>query len=232
MRPPGVRDLALALAIGTAAVLAAAGAAASARPGPRPPDDVVVRFPAGGAGNPGRVEFSHVRHFGALAEKRCAACHSPEMGLLTSPSYASRTADPALDPHGPKSLGRYCATCHDGSTRLSQTGALAGRADTAVFTAARTGDAGSCLRCHAPRDHGADFTARHGDVAERSGGQACLGCHAQDWRPRDRQAQAALLAAERTLAAKPDDPAAALVVGPNNTCVYCHRTDRKWLERD
>lgn len=198
----------------------------------RSPDDVVVRFPVRVPGDPGRVEFSHVRHFGALARKDCSTCHSPEMGLVTSPAYASRAPDPAREPHAPSSLGRFCATCHNGTTRLAQVGALAGRADAAVFTAARTGDDRSCQRCHAPPDHGADFTARHDDLAERTGGQACLGCHAEDWRPRDRQAQADLLAAERRLVADPDDPAAARTVGPDNFCVYCHRTDGEWRERD
>lgn len=229
------RDLATALAIAALAALVAAGAASAsgrgARPAP-PPDDVVVRFPVAGTASPGRVEFSHVRHFGALGEKACTTCHSPEMGLLRSPDYASRAADPATEAHAPASLGRYCATCHNGTTRLSQVGRLTGRPDSPIFTTARTGLLRDCERCHAPRDHGADFTRRHGDVAERTGGRACLACHTQDWRPRDRQAQADLLAAERALAANPDDAAAALVVGPNNVCVYCHRADRKWLERD
>jgi hypothetical protein len=38
----------------------------------------------------------------------------------------------------------------------------------------------------------------------------------------------ALLAAERALARNPDDPTAALAVGPNNFCVSCHRTDDEW----
>lgn len=198
----------------------------------RPADDEITRYPARGPDNPGRVEFSHLRHFNALGEKACSTCHSPEMGLLTSPTYASRSTDPALEPHGPKSLGRYCATCHNGTTRFSQVGSLVGRPDMPVFTAAKTGDPRSCQRCHAPADHGADFTAAHGERAERSGGRPCLACHAQDWRPRDRQALADLLAAERTLLANPDDPNAAKVVGPNNFCIYCHRTDAEWREAE
>lgn len=199
----------------------------------RPPaDDQIIRFPAKGSENPGRSEFSHLRHFNALGEKQCKTCHSPEMGLLTSPSYASHASDPALEPHGPKSLGRYCGTCHNGTTRLGQVGALAGRPDAPIFTAARTGDPRSCERCHAPADHGNDFTARHGDIAEHRGARACLACHAQAWGPADRRLHTDLLAAERILKANPDDPKAALAVGPNNFCVYCHRRDTEWREGD
>jgi nitrate/TMAO reductase-like tetraheme cytochrome c subunit len=182
--------------------------------------------------NPGRSAFSHLRHFNALGEKQCKTCHSPEMGLITSPSYASRVSDPALEPHGPKSLGRFCGSCHNGTTRLSQVGALRGRPDAPVFPTAKTGDPASCQRCHAPRDHGADFTAAHGHITERRGPRSCFACHAHAWGPADRQLQAELLAAERTLKANPDDPKAALAVGPNNFCVYCHRTDSEWREGD
>ncbi|HEX7124802.1 MAG TPA: cytochrome c3 family protein [Thermodesulfobacteriota bacterium] len=236
--PVALATLLVAALLGLGAVAAAArdreaewGRVGRGRPAP-PADDVVVDFPARDAENPGRVAFSHVRHFGALGEKACTTCHSPEMGLLTSPAYASRAADPALEPHAPASLGRYCATCHNGTTRLSQVGVLAGRVDRPIFTAARGGSLASCQRCHAPSDHGADFTRRHEDVAERVGAQACAGCHRQDWGTRDRQAQTALLAAERALAANPEDAVAARVVGPDNFCVYCHRADGKWLERD
>lgn len=199
----------------------------------RPPaDDQILRFPAKGPENPGRSEFSHLRHFNALGEKQCQTCHSPEMGLLTSPSYASRTSDPALEPHGQKSLGRYCATCHNGTTRLSQVGALDGRRDSPIFNAAKTGDPKSCQRCHAPADHGPDFTPTHGDIAEHRGAQPCLTCHAQAWGPADRQRHVALLAAEQTLKANPDDPKTALAVGPNNFCVYCHRRDAEWRGED
>lgn len=193
-----------------------------------PADDEVVRFPVKAKDNPGRSEFSHLRHFNALGEKQCKTCHSPQMGLLTSPVYASRAVDPALEAHGPRSLGRYCATCHNGATRLAQVGALRGRKDQPIFTATKTGDTASCERCHAPSDHGADFTPAHGDIAEKSRGRRCFACHAGDWGPSDRQGLADFLAAEKALGANPDDPKAALVVGPNNFCVYCHRIDTEW----
>jgi Cytochrome c7 and related cytochrome c len=195
----------------------------------RPPaDDQIIRFSVKGPENPGRSEFSHLRHFNALGDKQCKTCHSPEMGLLTSPSYASRAADPAWEPHGPKSLGRYCATCHNGTTRLSQVGTPGGRPNAPIFTAAKTGDPKSCQRCHAPADHGADFTPAHGDIVEKTGERACLACHSQDWGARDRRLHSELLAAEKVLGVNPDDPKAALAVGPNNFCVYCHRTDSEW----
>ena len=199
----------------------------------RPPaDDQIIRFPVKGPENPGRSQFSHLRHFNALGVKQCKTCHSPEMGLLTTPSYASRTSDPSLEPHGPKSLGRYCGTCHNGMTRVGQVGTLGGRRDAAIFATAKSGDPRSCQRCHVPPDHGRDFASAHGDIAERRGIASCLACHAQAWGPTDRQLQRALLAAEQTLKANPDDPKAALVVGPNNFCVYCHRRDSEWQGED
>jgi hypothetical protein len=74
-------------------------------------------------------------------------------------------------------------------------------------------------------DHGANFTAQHGDVVEKIGRKPCLPCHAQDWGRRDRQALTELLTAN------PSDIPAAHVIGPNNFCVYCHRTDTEWLEQ-
>jgi hypothetical protein len=119
----------------------------------------------------------------------------------------------------------------DGVTQLSQVGTLHGRRDILIFTAFKTADAGVCQRCHAPADHGRDFSNTHGDVAHKQGRQACLGCHAQDWRSRDRKMQRDLLAAEQTLRTNADDERASRVVGANNFCVYCHRADPEWLER-
>lgn len=198
------------------------------KPQRRPADDQVIQYPAKGQGNPGRAEFSHVRHFNALGAKQCKTCHSPEMGLTASPSRAGRAAPSALDPHAPQSIGHFCANCHDGTRRLSQSGILGGRADRVVFTSLRTADPRSCQRCHAPADHGRDFTAAHGDVAEHSGGKPCLGCHSQPWSARDQALHADFLAAEKTLKTNPDDPKAALVIGSENFCVSCHRADGKW----
>lgn len=198
------------------------------KPQRRPADDHVIQYPAKGPGNPGRAEFSHVRHFSALGAKQCTTCHSPEMGLTANASRAGGTAPSAVDPHAPQSIGRFCANCHDGTRRLSQAGILGGRADRVMFTTLRTPDPRSCQRCHAPADHGRDFTAAHGDVAEHSSGKPCLGCHLQSWSARDQALHADFLAAEKTLRTNPDDPRAALVVGSENFCVTCHRTDAEW----
>jgi hypothetical protein len=195
----------------------------------RPPaDDQVVRFPAKDPRSPGRVEFSHLRHFNALADKQCTTCHSPEMKLVTDAPRERAAATAAAEPHGPASIGRFCASCHDGAAPRPGAAARAGRADAAVFTTATTADPASCQRCHAPADHGRDFTPLHGDLAEDGRGAACASCHRQDWTAADRRRQADLLAAERTLRANPDDGRAVLAVGPNNFCVHCHRTDSEW----
>jgi hypothetical protein len=148
------------------------------------------------------------------------------MGLLSG-THASR-APGGRDPHAPASRGRFCTSCHDGATRIAQVGTLAGRTDAAIFPATRTGDPASCARCHVPTDHGRDFTPVHGELAEHGEGTACSACHRRDWAPGDQQRQATLLEAERILQKNPDDPGAALAVGPNNFCVSCHRTDAKW----
>ena len=198
------------------------------KPQRRPAGDQLIRYEVKGQGNPGRVEFSHLRHFDAVGAKECKACHSPEMGLTATPGRPGANAASALDPHGPQSTGRFCVNCHDGTTRSSQVGTPGARVARVVFTGLKTADSRTCQRCHAPADHGRDFTAAHGDVAEHSGGKPCLGCHVQSWGVRDQGLHASFLAAEKTLKANPDDPKAALVVGSENFCVYCHRTDGKW----
>ena len=198
------------------------------KPQRRPAEDQLVRYSAARAENPGRVEFSHLRHFDALGEKRCTTCHSSEMGLAMNPTHASRAADPTLEPHGPRSAGRFCTNCHNGTTSISQVSATRREPGPGIFTSLKTRDPEACRRCHAPADHGRDFTSVHGETAERAGSRPCLTCHVQDWSARDRQRHAGFLAAEQTLKANPDDPTAALAVGPNNFCVYCHRRDTKW----
>lgn len=193
-----------------------------------PAEDHVIRFPAKQQEHPGRTEFSHFRHFNALGQKECKTCHSQEMGLGISSTYASRVADPALESHAQTSLGRFCTACHNGTKRLADVGVLRQRIDVPIFTAAKTGDSRSCERCHAPADHREDFTSRHANVAERSGVRACGPCHATDWSARDQQQHASLQAAERTLNSNADDARAAVAVGANNFCVYCHRTDNEW----
>jgi c(7)-type cytochrome triheme protein len=204
------------------------GARVKVKPQRPAANDEVIRYAPADPANPGRVEFSHLRHVNALGEKRCAACHSPEMKLRAPGGPPPRAAASSAEPHAPTSRGRFCASCHDGKTAVSAAGQRGGGPDFTVFTTAKTSDPRSCERCHAPRDHGRDFTPAHGEVAEHGGQRGCVACHRQNWAPEDRQRQAALLAAERTLAVNPDDPEAALVVGPNNFCVSCHRTDDEW----
>jgi hypothetical protein len=134
----------------------------------------------------------------------------------------------STEPHAPASRAQFCATCHDGKTSASGVGQRGARTDVPIFTTEKTRDAGSCQRCHAPDDHRRDFTSAHGDVAEHGGQRQCAACHRQDWTPEAQRQHVALLAAERALARNPDDPTAALVVGPNNFCVTCHRTDDEW----
>ena len=190
-----------------------------------PLDDRVSQFTA--LGQPGRVGFSHLRHFNALGEARCKACHAEE-GQLASRPVLDPTVDPRNEPHTPTSLGRFCARCHDGSSRLSQVGVLHYRSDMAIFTAFTTATPMSCRRCHVPREHGEDFTLRHGSLVQQGGNTACLTCHRQDWGPEDRQALKAFLAAEQPILTPPEGEPSSFVVGPNNFCLYCHRTDTAW----
>jgi hypothetical protein len=150
------------------------------------------------------------------------------MKLVTDTPRAPTAVTAALDPHGPASVGRFCASCHNGGLSPAHMSPRAGGKDAAIFTTATTSNPASCQRCHAPADHGRDFTPMHGDLAEHGRGTACASCHRQDWTAADRQRQAELLAAERALKAHPDDSRAALAVGPNNFCVHCHRADAKW----
>jgi hypothetical protein len=185
------------------------------------PQDIEVRLTGG---NAGRVTFSHERHFGALAGKNCAVCHAEALGLgqtVARKSFALRLTD---EPHGEKSLGRFCENCHRDSLPPAKTPA---------FSAFGQKGANTCAHCHAPDDHGEDFTRRHGDRAEHGAGK-CAKCHRgatsisaaeldQARRYRD---------AQETLRENPDDKTAFAAVLPNNFCAYCHATDRKAWRRE
>lgn len=161
-----------------------------------------------------RVVFSHERHFGALAAKDCAVCHAESKQLVTVGPRPSVASNPQFEPHGATSRGRFCASCHDGKVNFSALG--------------RTGDA-LCARCHAPEDHGADFTKRHGDMAEHGGGARCEQCHrgARSISPVELQQAGDFFKAQASLAQDPQDKAAFQKTLPNNFCAYCHTHDRE-----
>ncbi len=195
----------------------------------RPPLDIEKTFYPEEAS---RVVFSHERHFAALGAKAptCETCHATLDEQKTWPSLAPSAT---LEPHGETSQGRFCATCHDGKTRISEIEGARPPVDAVVFTAfGRAGDR-SCQRCHAPRDHGRDYTDRHGDAAEHGGDRACGDCHrgaAAITPPEIAQAKA-FFEAQMRLLANPEDDAAFNVTLPNNFCAYCHGLDLKaWYD--
>lgn len=195
----------------------------------RPPLDLTKTFEPADAS---RVTFSHERHFAALGAKAttCETCHRT---LDEQKTWESLTRDPTLEPHGETSLGRFCASCHDGKTEIAAIeGANPPKSDV-VFTAfGRTGDP-SCNRCHAPKDHGQDFTDRHGDIVERSGRRSCADCHrgALGIAPAEIDQARAFYHAQMRLLQNPEDEAAFNVTLPNNFCAYCHGTDLKaWYD--
>ncbi|GAB5602515.1 hypothetical protein FJNA_10400 [Thermus sp. FJN-A] len=194
----------------------------------QPPQDLVRAFAPRDAG---RVVFSHERHFAALGAKgaTCQTCHEV---LDENRTWRSLAPSKALEPHGPRSLGRFCATCHDGRTRASAIPASRPPVDVPVFSAlGRPGDP-TCAQCHAPRDHGRDFTPFHGEVAER-GSRRCALCHrgAQSVTPQELAQVRAFQAAQLALIRNPEDEGAFNRVLPNNFCAYCHGLDGKvWGE--
>ncbi len=189
----------------------------------RPPADIVKTFTPKGAS---RVVFSHERHFAALGAKApaCATCHRT---LKPEKVWPSRKRP---DPHGPKSLGRFCATCHDGKTRAAKIPGAKPPIDVVVFSAFGPKGAKRCRRCHVPRDHGRDFTPGHSERAE-GGALGCAGCH----RGADRVARGQIdqartfFQAQMKLRKNPEDAKAFGVTLPNSFCAYCHGVDlRAW----
>lgn len=191
----------------------------------QPPQDLVRTFQPQGMG---RVVFSHERHFGFLGAKgtSCETCHA---SLDKGKAWPSTAPNPSLEPHGPTSLGRFCATCHDGKRLVQQIPGSRSPIRGPVFTALGKKGAASCNLCHTPRDHGQDFTQGHGEVAERLGGQACASCH----RGADQIGAAALALArafqeaQLALIRNPDDSQAFNQILPANFCAYCHGLDGK-----
>ncbi len=193
----------------------------------RPPMDITKTFTPKDAS---RVVFSHERHFAALGAKG-AACETCHKTLDAQKSWPSRAPNPALEPHGEKSLGRFCATCHDGKTRASNVKGAHPPVDVRIFsTFGAKGDRG-CQRCHVPKDHGADFTSRHGDAAEGGGRLRCATCHrgARAIAPQEIKQVRKFFDAQIQLLKNPENDAAFNMTLPNNFCAYCHSVDlRAW----
>ncbi|WP_114312309.1 cytochrome c3 family protein [Thermus caldifontis] len=180
-----------------------------------------------------RVVFSHERHFAALGAKgsSCETCHN---ALDENKTWRSLAPSPALEPHGATSLGRFCATCHDGKTRPSKIQGSQSPLKDPLFTAfGRKGDA-SCGQCHAPKDHGQNFTSGHGDRAEHGGARECAACHrgALGISPGEIAQVQAFQRAQLALIRNPEDERAFNAVLPPNFCAYCHGLDGKAWNRE
>lgn len=196
----------------------------------QPPQDLAKTFLPREAS---RVVFSHERHFALLGAKgsTCETCHN---SLDENKTWRSLAPSPALEPHGPTSLGRFCATCHDGRTRPQAAAGAKPPIQEPIFTAfGRKGDK-ACGACHAPRDHGPDFTQEHGDVAEKGGNRSCATCHrgVLGITPAEMQQVRAFQAAQLALIRNPEDEKAFNQVLPPNFCAYCHGLDGKAWKDD
>lgn len=185
----------------------------------RPPQDLLVKFPP--TNGLTRVEFSHERHFGALGVKNCKVCHHD---LGTGLPLRSWAASPDLEPHGARSRGRFCATCHHANFTANQIIGVQPPGNITLFTALGHRGDPTCNRCHAPADHGADYTGSHGDRAEHGAANQCSTCHrnAGAITAADRAQKGAYRTAQLTLHKNPADTAAFQKVLPNSFCTYCH----------
>jgi len=197
----------------------------------QPPQDLVKTFHPQGAG---RVVFSHERHFAALGAKgaTCETCHAQ---LDPGKTWKSLAPTPLQEPHKPASLGRFCATCHDGRTRPQSLPGSQSPLKGAIFPAFGPKGAASCAQCHAPKDHGPDFTQGHGEVAEHGGSRTCQTCHrgADRLAPAERLQVQAFQEAQLRLIQNPEDEKAFNQVLPPNFCAYCHGLDgRAWKRGD
>lgn len=189
----------------------------------QPPQDLVRVFLPKGEG---RVVFSHERHFALLGAKgsTCETCHT---ALDENKTWKSLAPSPGLEAHATTSLGRFCATCHDGRTRPNALPGSQSSLKNPIFPAFGSKGEKTCNQCHAPKDHGSDFTAGHGDLAEGNA-QRCATCHrgAQGISPQERAMTLAFQKAQMALIRNPDDEAAFNRVLPANFCAYCHGLDK------
>ncbi len=188
----------------------------------RPPSDIEKRwFPK----NAGRVSFSHERHFGMIGSKNCLTCHADEKGMGSTDARPSLAAVPQLEPHGEHSLGRFCASCHNGVQQAASIEGAKPTQNVTIFSATgKTGDA-SCSHCHVPASHGSDFVPSH-KVFASSNVQQCSACHRGNQEiSRKLFGQAKeFVAAQQQLLKNPDDTAAFSHTLPNQFCTYCHIT--------
>lgn len=191
----------------------------------RPPQDIEKNYTVE---KEARVVFSHERHFAALGVKDCKACHAEEKGLGTGKAFPSLAANVLKEPHAEKSEGRFCATCHKDNFTSGQIAGAKPSASVAIFSAlGKTGDP-SCSHCHAPADHGMDYTRGHGDRAEH-GARRCAECHrgATAITSAELNQAAQFRAAQALLITTPDDKEAFGHTLPSNFCAYCHAADQK-----
>ena len=175
--------------------------------------------------NEGRAEFSHERHFAAVKEKNCKSCHEGDEGIGTL-TYKSQAPNQAVEPHLEKSVGRFCSECHDGQKKIEAR-------KEPVFTAfGRSGDE-NCMRCHAPKDHGTDYTQNHGEYVEDYGVRQCRECHrgAAGSSSSEELQAVNFRRAQLKLIENPEDESSFRATLPDNFCRYCHYGDNKaWRE--
>ena len=195
----------------------------------RPPLDIEKTYiPENDAS---RVVFSHERHFAALGAKgaTCETCHTT---LDEAVNWLSLAPNPAVEPHGETSQGRFCSGCHDGARTIGEiTADIEGSqppVDVTVFSAFGRGGDESCASCHVPEGHGANYVPWHGDRAEDGRVAAnCASCH----RGADGVTNAEITQAlafyhnQMALLQNPEDAQAFNSTLPNNFCAYCHGLD-------
>jgi c(7)-type cytochrome triheme protein len=184
----------------------------------RPPQDIEATFTPEDAS---RVTFSHERHFAALGAKECTVCHEQ---LDKGKTWDSLAADVSLEPHQASSTGRFCSSCHDGQTKISEIKNVKPPVDVNIFSAFGQSKDQNCNQCHTPSDHGTDFTLRHAEMAEEGGSQSCVTCHrgAESISRNDASQARAFIKAQLALIKNSDDQAAFKTTLPNSFCLYCH----------
>ncbi len=199
----------------------------------RPPLDILYEYKGG---TEGRVVFSHERHFSFTGNKKCSTCHDDSFGLGESGMERKSQAPAGKESHASESLGRFCSSCHNGETKFSEvTGQTPEtiKPDQTIFTAFSSGRKEDCSRCHAPSDHGRDFTDFHGEEAEHGSASSCLKCHrgSESVSPLHRRMALDFRNAQLTLVKDPENKPAFSKVLPPVFCMYCHNSDSEPWEK-